>query len=656
MTTTYKTVLTAAGRAAFAAAGRGVSLQLKYISVGDAGGTAYTPDGTETSLKHRVWRGTVHRAVSVPGHTDQLLVEGVVPVDEGGWTVREVGLLDARSRLLAVASYPETHKSTPQQGAGTEIVIQLILKVANAASVTLTLDSSAAFATTSALTDAIAAHAASRNHPAASTSATGLARFADDAKTDEGTAEDLATTPKGVKTSRDKALAAAIAAHAASRDHPAASTAELGLVKFATTAIAIKGKDTELATNSEGVMAVVDQELDELKTSLSTLSGSSMTAVGIATAIQDGIEKHEATTNHPDASVNAKGMIRLATSAQTKAGEVGALATTPEGVKAADDAVSAAAATARSTTLSNAKSHASGLLSAHAGKAGHPGATATRIGPVRLATTDEDKGGRHASIASTPKGVKAAINILSAAAANARSTLLSTAKTFARSILSTHANGIGHAAGTTTKKGPVQFATTLQTRSGSSTGLASAPAGVKSTINARLAGLYGVPTGAIMSYSSATAPSGWLICDGAVFSRTTYSGLYAVIGTRFGGTSTSPNLPDLRNRFVMGDDTDTSVGEKGGTSSHTHTATVSVGATTLTADQMPRHLHGHGIHQAGPTRSGRRLTGYGVGHHSVGFQTDYAGASQSHTHTSTSTPASTATLPPYVVLAYIIRT
>ena len=195
---------------------------------------------------------------------------------------------------MAIASYPETYKPTPQQGAGTEIVIQLILQVANAGSVTLTLDSSAAFATTSALTDAIAAHAASRNHPAASTSETGLVRFADDDKTDEGTAEDLATTPKGVKASRDKALADAIAAHADSRDHPAASTTDFGLVKFSTPAIAIKGTSNKLATTPEGVMAVVDQELDELKTSFSTLSGSSMTAGGIATAIQDGIEKHEA--------------------------------------------------------------------------------------------------------------------------------------------------------------------------------------------------------------------------------------------------------------------------------------------------------------------------------------------------------------------------
>ena len=68
MTTTYKTVLTAAGRAAFAAAGRDVPLQLKYIYVGDGSGTAYTPTGRETSLKRRVWRGAVHRAVSVPGH------------------------------------------------------------------------------------------------------------------------------------------------------------------------------------------------------------------------------------------------------------------------------------------------------------------------------------------------------------------------------------------------------------------------------------------------------------------------------------------------------------------------------------------------------------------------------------------------------------
>ena len=209
--------------------------------------------------------------------------------------------------------------------------------------------------------------------------------------------------------------------------------------------------------------------------------------------------------------------------------------------------------------------------------------------------------------------------------------------------MSTHANGIGHPAGTTTKKGPcsVRHDHPDQRRE-VSTGLASAPAGVKSTIDARLAGLYGVPTGADHLL---------LIGDGALWLAALRRGgfqpydLFRPVCRHRNAIRRDEHLSEsarpAEQKFVMGDDTDTSVGEKGGTSSHTHTATVSVEATTLTADQMPRHLHGYGIRQDGPSRSGRRLLGVSVGVKSGGFQTDYAGASQSHAHTATSTPDST---------------
>ncbi len=62
------------------------------------------------------------------------------------------------------------------------------------------------------------------------------------------------------------------------------------------------------------------------------------------------------------------------------------------------------------------------------------------------------------------------------------------------------------------------------------------------------------PTGSITTWSTATAPSGFLICNGSAVSRTTYAALFAVIGTAYGagnGTSTF-NIPDLRGVFVRG--------------------------------------------------------------------------------------------------------
>ena len=62
------------------------------------------------------------------------------------------------------------------------------------------------------------------------------------------------------------------------------------------------------------------------------------------------------------------------------------------------------------------------------------------------------------------------------------------------------------------------------------------------------------PVGAISFFAMCTAPTGWLVADGSCVSRSTYSGLFAAVGTTYGagnGTTTF-QLPDLRGRFVRG--------------------------------------------------------------------------------------------------------
>lgn len=64
----------------------------------------------------------------------------------------------------------------------------------------------------------------------------------------------------------------------------------------------------------------------------------------------------------------------------------------------------------------------------------------------------------------------------------------------------------------------------------------------------------GINPGDIKIIAQSTAPAGFLKCNGAAISRTSYAALFAIIGTRFGSGdgSTTFNLPDLRGEFVRG--------------------------------------------------------------------------------------------------------
>jgi len=67
-----------------------------------------------------------------------------------------------------------------------------------------------------------------------------------------------------------------------------------------------------------------------------------------------------------------------------------------------------------------------------------------------------------------------------------------------------------------------------------------------------------IPAGIVMPYAGATAPPGWLLCNGAAVSRTTYARLFTNISTAYGignGTTTF-NLPDMRGRTFVGAETD----------------------------------------------------------------------------------------------------
>ena len=61
-----------------------------------------------------------------------------------------------------------------------------------------------------------------------------------------------------------------------------------------------------------------------------------------------------------------------------------------------------------------------------------------------------------------------------------------------------------------------------------------------------------VPIGTIIMYPSNTPPADWLLCDGSPLNITTYATLFAVVGTTWGSSAGSFNLPDMQGVFVRG--------------------------------------------------------------------------------------------------------
>jgi microcystin-dependent protein len=164
-------------------------------------------------------------------------------------------------------------------------------------------------------------------------------------------------------------------------------------------------------------------------------------------------------------------------------------------------------------------------------------------------------------------------------------------------------------------------------------------------------------------------PAGFITCNGAAVSRSTYSALFNAIGTSYGGGngSTTFNVPDMRNRFPIGSDLSYGLASTGGYAdavlvSHNHST-----------DSVGSHAHNYGFAQGSNGAIGNGYNGiFNVqntgnvaeleqsggndGQRLAAFAaaTSYAGE-HSHAITTRGENAVNRNIPPYLSLRYIIK-
>ena len=158
---------------------------------------------------------------------------------------------------------------------------------------------------------------------------------------------------------------------------------------------------------------------------------------------------------------------------------------------------------------------------------------------------------------------------------------------------------------------------------------------------ANLTGIEGIPTATIVEWSSSSVPSGFLECDGSAVSRSTYSALFAIVGTTYGsgdGASTF-NLPNLSDKVALGKSNNKALASTGGAE------------TVQSTSQIPSHNHpaanASGSSSGDPATPGATPSSTG----STG-----GGGSHSHNMSANFTGDATSVLQPYLAVIYIIKT
>ncbi|CNJ98994.1 variable tail fiber protein [Yersinia aldovae] len=148
MTNKYFALLTHIGTARLASAtALGTRLEITHMAVGDGGGTLPTPDPAQTQLVNEQRRAALNALTIDPSNPRQIIAEQIIPETEGGWWIREIGLLNKAGELIAIANCPESYKPQMQEGSGRTQLIRMIFMVSSTTAVILKTDPAVVLAT-----------------------------------------------------------------------------------------------------------------------------------------------------------------------------------------------------------------------------------------------------------------------------------------------------------------------------------------------------------------------------------------------------------------------------------------------------------------------------------------------------------------------------
>lgn len=177
----YSSVLTKIGAAQLANSQiTGTALKWSKMGVGDGNGVPVNVNANRTSLVHERYRANINHLYKDPKDPTQIIAELVMLPEEGGYTIREVGIYDTNDKLVVYGSLPEIVKPVLAEGSGVTLTIRCRAVIGDATNVKLIIDPTTVIATRQYVDNKMGTHSQNNDaHPLASVAHPGFMSAAD---------------------------------------------------------------------------------------------------------------------------------------------------------------------------------------------------------------------------------------------------------------------------------------------------------------------------------------------------------------------------------------------------------------------------------------------------------------------------------------------